>query len=48
MLQEKKWLSVEQLNKTLSGTKKQADIVLATYKMKNEYTPKINNKFNNQ
>lgn len=48
MLQEKKWLSVEQLNKTLSGTKKQADIVLATYKMKNEYKTKINNKFNNQ
>ncbi len=42
----KKWLTEEQLNATLSGTKEQAVKVFATYKMKKEYKTKINNKFN--
>tara|TARA_R100001443_G_scaffold13529_2_gene23540 strand:+ start:7004 stop:7486 length:483 start_codon:yes stop_codon:yes gene_type:complete len=42
----KKWLSEEQLNATLSGTKEQAVKVFATYKMKKEYKTKIQNKFN--
>lgn len=40
------WLSEEQLNQTLSGTKEQAVNVIATYKMKNDYRTKIKNKFN--
>lgn len=39
------WLTEEQLNSTLSGTKKQAVKVLASYKMKKEYKTKIKNKF---
>ncbi len=42
----KKWLTEEQLNATLSGTKKQAVKVLADYMIKKEYKTKINNKFN--
>ena len=42
----KKWLTEEQLNATLSGTKEQAVKVFATYKMKKEYREKINNQFN--
>ncbi len=42
----KKWLSEEQLNATLSGTKEQAVKVFTTYKMKKEYKTKIQNKFN--
>ena len=41
----KKWLTEEQLNATLSGTKEQAVKVFATYKMKKEYKTKINNQF---
>jgi hypothetical protein len=42
----KSWLTENQLNATLKGTKEQAKKVLANYKMKKEYNQQITAKFN--